>query len=277
MHPRPLRPKWRFLPPPPPTPTTNPTTSTLPLSGVPELALANESKRIATTIANSVDARRRRDDVYWAGVVEADEAELAELRAKAEETPGERAYRRLAKATLLGLGWAASILAGLSWVRWIVLNTNDPLLASLLAAMVPVTATGLHYAVWRTRDRTRSRLVVGAIVGLALSGIGLLAAVAARFGVDAPITNDLTALLAGDDNRWVMIPADLIGVFGGVLLMAWADDVGRTRSHRIRDLIVGIARNKARIETYRHRQRRKVDRATRRAMRLILKAYHRIP
>jgi hypothetical protein len=234
-------------------------------------------ERAAQAEANKFDARKRCPDVICKEMIEADEDSLKELQRQPPESVVTGRLRQTGAAIVRAAGAGVAIVSGLTWIRWVILNTNDLLLATLLAAMVHVTTVGLHYWVWRSQDRSRQRALGMITIGLVVSGLGLVAAVAQRFGVEPPISaGDLNTLLAGDDNRWVMIPADLVGVCGSVLLLAWADDIGKSLHERIRDLKLRIAINMASARTHQLRRQIRIDRAVNRAHRTVLKAYGRL-
>ncbi len=224
--------------------------------------------RIAQAISNACNAKFAWIEELLKDGIEDDTEKLAEVKQQGAKGEGRAALRQVFAFALSFAGICVALAAAGSWIRWVVMATNELMLACLLASMIPVTAVGLHYWVWRSWDRTRDRAVAVVTFGLALSGAGLLAAVACRFGVEAPIITDITSLQAGDDNRWLMVTADLVGVCGSVLFMAWADDIGKSLSERIR---IRRASRKAELFRLQSRRQREVDRAIKRAFRNLLK------
>jgi hypothetical protein len=139
--------------------------------------------------------------------------------------------------------------------------------------MILVTAAGLDYWVWRSSDRSRDRALGLITWGLGLSGLGLVAAVAQRFGVEPQSLTDIGSLLSSDDNRAVMIPADLLGVFGATLMMAWGFDFAKSPAERLGER---IAATKAKIEALNAKTQRVKDRVLRRGIRTLLAAYRKV-
>jgi len=230
-----------------------------------------ETKERAVTNA---DHKLKCKNVYWENKIKTDKAVAADMEEKSKSLTGTGSHP--AAATYLWIaGLLVAFISGGSWVRWIALNTNDLLLAGFLAPLVPVTATGLHFWVWRSRDGARDRAIQVVIAGLALSGIALLLAVAQRFGLDAPIPTDMAGFLSGDDNRIVMITADLVGVCGSVLLMAWADELRKTFADRLRDLHLRIAADIAALETHKANVESRRQRAANAVVRKLLKTLSR--
>jgi len=227
--------------------------------------------RKSAAVANAFEARNRGYRIRLHRAIEKSRAELKSLAGGGESPSG---ASRIAALAVVVAALVIALIGSAAWLRWILNATNDPYLAGLVALMLPVFALGLHYWVWRSQLRARARAMTVITVCLVISGTVLLGAVAQRYGlVGAENAAGLDVLTAVDDNRWVMIPADFISVFGSALLMGWSEEIGESRANRLRNR---IAECEAELDTLNKRSRWLQDKALRTGIKAILGAYRKI-
>lgn len=233
---------------------------------LPSVGLADEV--LGRAMADAAIAKERRNRAYRIRLERAKENYSAKLKTLLESSGSNLSGSLIGRNFVAILACMVSGIGAASWWRWIASATNDNRLAISLAGMLAALPIGLHFGIWRSHLAVRTRALNWITACLVLSGLALMFAVAQNYGFDAPDEGEMSAWGA-EDNRLVMVPADILCGCCSLLLLAWSEDIADGPVVRLQNRIADC---EARLVTLRAGVHMAVNRAYVKGLKKLLGA-----